>query len=140
MTDIGYLPPKRDKAQSNGATPVTIVSDEETNRKPTYPTLSLNGEQAQKAGLTKCAHGDEYEITVRIKATRIGGWSYTSSPGGDGKDEPPAMEFDVIAADAPTEVESATEDATETKADEDAEKPLLRKPKQTVKSPQDLDL
>lgn len=138
MNDLGYLPPKRDKEQSNGAVPVTIVSDTEADRKPSYPTLSLNGEQAQKAGLTKCAHGDEYEITIRIKATRIGGWSYMGS---DGKDESPAMEFDVVAADAPSEVESATDDAKESKADEGREpKPMPRKPKQLVKSPKELDL
>lgn len=138
MNDLGYLPPKRDKEESNGAVPVTIVSDGDTERKPSYPTLCLNGEQAEKAGLTKCAHGEEYELTVRIKATRIGGWSYM---GTEGKSEAPAMEFDVIAADSPKEVESSEEDATETDTEEKSEqKPELRKPKQTVKSPKDFDL
>lgn len=137
MQDLGYLPPKRDKEQSNGAVPVTIVSDSDSERKPSYPTLALNGEQAEKAGLTKCAHGEEYELTVRIKATRIGGWSYMDG----GKTEAPAMEFDVIAADTPKEVESSAEESGESKEEEDAEeKPTPRPPKQTVKSPKEMDL
>lgn len=122
MKDLGYIPPKPEK--SEGATPVTIVSDEDKDGKPQYPSLRFNGEQAEKAGLDKCAYGDEYEVTFRIKATRIGGSEWEMK-----KDGLPPVEFDVISCDEPKEVEA------EEKSDEETEqKP---KPKSRVLGPKE---
>lgn len=127
MNSLAYTPPKPDKA--DGVQPVSIVSDSDTDQKPQYPSLRLNGEQAKDAKLDKCAYGDEYEITVRIKAKRIGGSEYEMN-----KDDLPPVEFDVISADNPTEVESTEEDAGE--KEEDTEKPV-RKPNSRVVGPEE---
>lgn len=110
MTDLGYTRPKKPGTLGGTpATPVTIVSEDEAENKPSYPSLSLNGAQAKVAGLTKCAHGDEYEITVKIKAKRIGGYGYCCD-GGSSDDDAPAMEFDVVACDAPKQVKEFEEE------------------------------
>ena len=97
--------------------------------KTSWPRISLNGDQAKALGLDTCAIGDTYEITLHIKAVRLGGDNYEMR----GSDLPPA-EFDVISAtDAPTEVADG-----DTAEEEDAEKDTAPdKPKARVKSPAD---
>lgn len=107
MNSLAYTPKKGTKDE----VPATPISAEQ-DQKPIFPTLSMNGEQAKKAGLTKCAHGDEYEITIRLKATRIGGYDY---PGG-GESEAPPMEFEVLSAGDPKMVES---EASENESEEE---------------------
>lgn len=110
MKDLAWTPPKPDKN--------TAVSMPESSSGPQYPSLRFNGEQASKAGLSKCEFGEEYELTIRIKATRIDASSIY--PGnGDSKDKP-EVQFDVIACDEPEEVDSDEEDGEE---DDEYEKP-----------------
>lgn len=124
MNDLGYVPEPPKKSDS-GATPVTIVSDEDAEKKPQYPSLRLNGEQASKAGFEDCKYGEEYELTIRIKTTSIGGYQW------DRKDpDKPAIEFDVIASDEPKMVEGSKEDEPE-------EKKTGRKAKQREVGPDD---
>lgn len=94
-----------------------------------YPTINFNGDQAAAAGLGKCAIGDEYEITVKIRATRLGGdsWEMERSNG-----KPPAS-FEVVAADKPKKVESGDDAEEMEDEDEGAEEKPKKKPK--VKSP-----
>jgi hypothetical protein len=120
MKDLGYLPPKPKKSDT-GATPVTIVSDEDAERKPQYPCLRLNGEQAETAGLEECHYDQEYEVTFRIRAKRIGGDSWERT-----KDDKPGVEFDVISSDEPREVESSKEDGSEKKDEKPKRKPRQR--------------
>lgn len=130
MQDLGYIPPA--PKPSLGATPVTIVSEQDAERKPQYPSFRLNGEQAETAGLNKCAIGETYEITIQIRARRLGGdsWEMGSS------DKPPA-EFDVISADPPTEIEDGEVAAPEkTKAEAPTVKPAKGR---ILKPPMDED-
>lgn len=129
MNDLGFVPPP--PKQTLGATPVTIVPDEDATKKPQYPSLQLNGEQAEKAGLNNCSIGQVYEITIRIKAKRLGGdsWEMRDS------DKPPAQ-FDVISSDEPTEVESEEEDAGED--GEIEEKKTVTPPKSRILGPKDM--
>lgn len=113
MNDLGTQQPRGSLAEQ--ATPTDAP-------KTIYPTLKLSGEQAELAGLNKCAIGDEYEVTVRIRATRLGGHEYPDS----GK--PPA-EFDVIASDDPVE-------STESAKDE-PEPEKKAKSRSRIKSPKD---
>lgn len=110
MNDLSWTPPKNDKNN------VASVPDSDTG--PQYPSLRFNGEQAAKAGLSKCEFGEEYELTIRVKATRIDA-SYTGLGSGDSKDKP-EIQFDVIACDEPEEVES---DGEESKEGEEYDRP-----------------
>lgn len=116
MINLAYTPPKEDQKKAEA-----ISSSEPEN--PQYPSLRFNGEQAKKAGLTNCRFGEEYEITVRVKATRIDG-SYSYPGSGIHKDEP-AVEFDVLTCDEPKEVESKEEDKGE-KEEEEYERPKTK--------------
>lgn len=104
MNNLGYTPPAPKKGESN-ATPVTIVSDEDADRKPQYPSSRLNGEQAEKAGLDDCKYGGEYEALIRFRTTRIGGGQWEMD-----KDGKPPVEFDIIAMDEPKMVEASEEE------------------------------
>lgn len=107
MTSLAFKPKK-----PKGDEPANISSP--SGSKTQFPSLRLNGDQAAKAGLGKCAIGDTYEITVRIKARRLGGNEYEM----DESDKPPA-EFDVIAADKPIEIAEGgdgSDEAAEEKA------------------------
>lgn len=81
-----------------------------------YPTLRLNGEQAELAGFQKCAFGDEYTVTMKLRVKRVGGDSYEMR-----SEEKPPIEFDVIAADSPVEAESEAEDEGESEKEESKE-------------------
>lgn len=130
MTDLGFTRPPEPQANALTA-PMPPAG-------PEFPSLRFNGEQAEKAGLTKCAHGDEYEITLKIRATKIGGDKYETREGG-GK---PPVEFEVIAADEPKLVESEAEEPDDSAEEKDAEteKAPPRKPKQRVVGPKELGL
>ena len=134
MKSLAYTPPKPDKAK--GVTPVSIVSDDESDPKPQFPSFRLNGEQAKAAGLDKCAYGDEYEIKIRIKATRIGGSEWELK-----KDGLPPVEFDVLSSDTPEEVEPEEEESEEEESEEE-EKSESGEEKfaKSVKSPSDLGM
>lgn len=109
MKDLSWTPPKPDKSN--------VASAPESSPDPQYPSLRFNGEQAAKAGLSKCEFGEEYELTIRVKATRIDA-SYTGLGSGDSKDKP-EIQFDVIACDEPEEVDSDEE----SEEDDEYEKP-----------------
>lgn len=135
MTDLGYIPPDP-KSTSPGAMPVTIVGSDEADRKPQFPSLRLNGEQAQKAGLSKCAIGDVYEVAFHIKARRMGGDSWEMK----GNDLPPA-EFDVIAiTEDPKEIEEGEEgeETDDESSEEKKPEPKTVKPKRKILSPRDI--
>jgi hypothetical protein len=102
MKSLAYSPPKPKAGEHGLAMPATMREREK------FPTLRLNGEQAATAGLSKCAHGEEYEIRIKVRATKIdsqGDW-----PGNGTSKEKPAMEFDVVAADPPQEVGAKKEE------------------------------
>lgn len=94
MNSLAYTPPKEDRDKAP-----TPVSEDES---PRYPSLRFNGEQAAEGGLSGCEYAEEYELTIRVKATRIDG-SMTYPGSGDSK-EKPAIEFDVLACDPPKPV------------------------------------
>lgn len=119
MIDLGYTPPT--PKQNLGATPVTIVSEHDAERKPQYPRLEFNGEQAAAAGLNKCSIGDVYEITVRLRAKRLGNYGWEGS---GSSDDSPSAEFEVISADSPTEID-----------DEEAGPKPKDKPKRETREP-----
>lgn len=125
MNDLAYTPPKPKKGEL--AAPMDST-DEAGDPKPQYPSLRFNGHQAEKGKLTKCTFGEEYEMTVRVRATSIGGNSYERD-----SDDKPAVEFEVLSSSDPKEVEAGEndEDSEEEKKDE----PPKRKPKQRVVSP-----
>lgn len=114
MTDLGYTPPKSDKADMPAA-------QDSTEESPQYPSLRFNGEQADKAGLSECKYGEEYEITIRVKASRIDG--SMSYPGSGDSREKPEVQFDVLACDPPKEVEGDAEDKDDKPDVEEYEKP-----------------
>lgn len=122
MKDLGYTPPKEERDKMAKA---TIDETEE----PQYPSLRFNGEQAESAGLHECKFGEEYEITLRIKAVSIDGSS--SYPGSGSSRENPQFCFDVLACDPPKEAAEMEED--EPKKDEEPK----RKPKQRVVGPKE---
>lgn len=110
MNDLSWTPPKPDKND--------VASQPESSPGPQYPSLRFNGEQAAKAGLSKCEFGEEYELKIRVKATRIDASSIY--PGnGDSRDKP-EIQFDVIACDEPEEVDSEEE---ESKEDDEYDRP-----------------
>jgi hypothetical protein len=94
MQDLAWSPPKSEK----DTVPAAVNEDSD----PQYPSLRFNGQQASKAGLTDCRFGEEYEITIRVKATRIDASS--TYPGSGVDKDKPAVEFDVLACDEPQEV------------------------------------
>lgn len=114
MNDLGYQPPKSEKAEM----PMSVGD----SSKVQYPTLRFNGHQAEEAKLKGCKFGEEYEMMVRFKVTSIGGNSWEK----DSEDKP-AVECEVLSADDPREVESGEEEDKEPK----------RKPKQRVVGPDD---
>lgn len=121
MNDLAYTPPKIEKEKMAAPSP---ANSEES---PQYPSLRFNGEQASKAGLGDCKYGEEYELTIRVRATRIdGSMSYPGS--GDSKDKP-EVQFDVLACDEPKEMESEKE------PEKEAEKPKLKREGPKVKGP-----
>lgn len=100
MKDLGWTPPKSDTENSGSVVPSVEPG-------PQYPSLRFNGEQAAKGGLGDCEYGEEYTITLRVKATSIGGSMY---PGSGNEKDKPAMEFDVLACDPPKEAEDESEE------------------------------
>jgi len=128
MNSLAYDPPKRDKSEA-------IASPASDESGPQYPSLRFNGEQASKAGLTNCRFGEEYEITIRVKATSVGSEANYSGSGTT-KDKP-AITFDVLASDEPKEIESDEEDKGETEEEEAEETMPERKPKQRTLSPKE---
>ena len=99
---------------------LTAATSEESDDKEQFPCLRFNGKQAAIVDLSKCRYGEEYEMTIRVKATSIGGSNY---PGSGNDEEHPAVEFDVIAASEPEEIESEAEDEGD---DEEYEKPKTK--------------
>lgn len=123
MNDLAYSPPKSEQ-DKGGAVP---TSSTETGIQ--YPSLRFNGEQASKAGLGGCKYGEEYELTIRVRATRIdGGGGY---PGSGVTQDKPEMQFDVLACDDPVEIESEAED----KKEGVEEKPKAKREGPKVKGP-----
>ena len=49
MNSLAYTPKKREGVSAEKAQPVTLVSPEEAEQKPSFPSFSLNGEQARIA-------------------------------------------------------------------------------------------
>lgn len=112
MNDLAYKPPKSEKMN------MPVESADGDEQKVQYPTLRLNGHQAQEAKLKDCKYGEEYEMTVRFKVTSIGGNSWEKD-----SEDLPAVECEVLSADDPREVS------------EEKEEEPKRKPKQRVVGP-----
>lgn len=125
MNDLAYTPPKPSKAEM--AAPMSSDTDEDGEQKPQYPTLRFNGHQAEKAKLKDCKFGEEYEITVRIRTTTIGGNSWER-----GSEDKPAVECEVLSSSDPKEVETSED---EEKEPDEPKKPE-RKPKSRVVGPE----
>ncbi len=106
------------------------VAPESTEEREVYPSLRFNGKEAAIIDLSQCRYGEEYEMTIHVKCTSIGGANYPGS--GNSEDEPP-VEFDVLAASEPREIESEVEDEGE-------EEEPQRKPKQRVVGPEEMGL
>lgn len=60
-----------------------------------YPSLSLEPDQVEGSGLEGKAFGDECELKVKIRVTRIG-----ESYGSPGKKKAPSMGFDIVGIEA----------------------------------------
>lgn len=118
MTSLAYTPPKPNSNE------VPISPLEASG--PRFPRLRMNGAQAEAAGLSKCALGDEYEVTIRIKAVKLGGDEYEMRDTG----KPPA-EFDVISADTPTKVDTEEDIEDEEEKPEPKKQPGIKSPKQS---------
>jgi hypothetical protein len=125
MNDLAYTPPKPKKGDLTSPMDST---GEDGEPKPQYPSLRFNGHQAEKGKLTKCTFGEEYEMTIRVRATGIGGnqWERDS-------DDKPAVEFEVLSSSDPKEIEASEKE--EEQDEEKEEKKPERKPKQRVVSP-----
>lgn len=128
MKSLAHIPKK---PTPEAAPAMTISTSPDEEPKPQYPKLTLNGEQAEKAGLNKCKIGQEYTVELHIKATKLGGTDYSIGQE-DSKDKPMA-EFDVLAADEPLDMENETD---EEEAAED--EPPSKRPKSRVQSPRDM--
>lgn len=120
MNDLAYTPPKG----KDVPLPAMSNEDESGDPKPQYPSLRFNGHQAEKGKLTDCKFGEEFEITIRVRATSIGGNSWER-----GSEDKPAVEFEVLASDDPKMVEAHGE------PDELEKERPKRKPKQREVGP-----
>lgn len=73
MVDMGTLPPS-----------APLLGSSEGARKPSYPSLYLDGEQLKRLGLSGCKVGDEHTLTAEVRVTAVsnseseGGESYSS--------------------------------------------------------------
>lgn len=110
---------------------VATAFEDESEEREVYPSLRFNGKEAAIIDLSQCKYGEEYEMTIHVKCTSIGGANY---PGSGNSEDEPSVEFDVIAASEPAEIENEAEDA-----DEEEEEPK-RKPKQRVVGPEEMGL
>lgn len=88
-----------------------------------YPTLRLNGEQSEECGADECKHGEEYEMTIRVRCKSIGE-SY-------GNEKKPSVTFDILACTDIEECDDEDEEEGEKEEPEakDDEKPEARKDK-----------
>lgn len=59
------------KLKSSGVLAATLPEES----RPSYPSLSLSGEQAKALGLTECTVGDRYKIEVEVLVTRVGDYN-----------------------------------------------------------------
>lgn len=103
--DFHSLKTKRD---ANG--PISVGGD-------SYPKLRLSGAQAAECGADECEHGEEYEMTIRVRCKSIGE-SY-------GNEKKPSVTFDIIACTDCDECddESDEEDEEDEKEPEAEDKP-----------------
>lgn len=99
--------------------------------KEVYPSLRFSGKEAAIIDLKECKYGDEYEMTIRVRCTSIGGLSY---PGGSEEDKP-AVEFDVLAASEPSEIKGKSEPEKKDKYEQPK-----KKAKQRVVGPKEMGM